>query len=111
MLNSNKKVTIELVNKNGEGKNSENSKFTNPLKSDYSSTDKLALMVKTILKEEFPQLEHNSLLYDLVIYTLVEKMNTVQNVENVLSYIKSNAVKEVKDVSFKNGEVCIKCSV
>ena len=69
------------------------------------------MLVSRVLEEELPQLKNNSLLYDLVLYTLLEKMNTVQSVENVLSYIKGNNAREVKDVSFKNGEVRIKCSI
>lgn len=111
MLNSEKKVTIEFVKENGENESSEYAHMTNPINSEYSNTDKLALMVKRILKEEIPQLENNSLLYDLVLYSLIEKMNTVQKVENVLSYIKDNRIKEVQDVSFRKGEVHIKCSV
>lgn len=111
MLNSEKKVTIEWVNKKGESPNLTSSAMTNPLKKSCHGSDKLAAMVKAVLKEELPQLEHNSLLYDLVLYTLIEKMNTVQNVENVLSYIRDNNVKEIEDVSFRKGEVRIKCSV
>ncbi|MBQ4122543.1 hypothetical protein IJD44_02295 [bacterium] len=111
MLNSEKKVTIELVNKSGDRSISANSKMTNPLNNKFTAQDKLAMMVKAVLEEELPQLKNNSLLYDLVLYSLVEKMNTVQNVENVLSYIKDNNVKEVQDVSFRKGEVHIKCSV
>lgn len=111
MLNSEKKVTIELVKEKGEAPNLTSSKMTNPLSDKYTTSEKLANMVKLVLKQELPQLEHNSLLYDLVLYTITEKMNTVQNVENVLSYIRDNNVKEVQDVSFRKGEVHIKCSV
>lgn len=111
MLNSEKKITIEFVNKEGNNGNNDYSLVTNPLNNNSSNTDKLSTMVKQILSEELPQLRNNSLLYDLVLYSLIEKMNTVQKVENVLSYIKDNNVKEVQDVSFKKGEVRIKCSV
>ena len=107
MLNYEKKVRIELKS---EGAKLSSKEITNPI-GETSKTDKLALMVKRILEEELPMLKHNSLLYDLVLYTLIEKMNTVQNVENVISCIKENKVKEVKDVAFRNGEVFIKCSV
>lgn len=111
MFNSEKKVTIELVNSSEENRNSAEKTMSNPLTRKHTDTDKLALMVKTILTKEIPRLENNSLLYDLVLYTLIEKINTVQNVENVLSYIKDNNIKEVQDVSFRKGEVHIKCSV
>ena len=107
MFNQEKKVRIELKREKEQFGHKE---ITNPIK-EISKTDKLALMVKRILEEELPMLKDNSLLYDLVLYTLVEKMNTVQNVENVISCIKENKVKEVKDVAFRNGEVFIKCSV
>ena len=107
MFKSGKKVTIEFMNEN----NGKLSNVTNPISSSDTKVDKIASMVKTILEEELPMLKHNSLLYDLVLYSLLEKMNTVQNVENVLSYIKDNNVKEVRDVTFRKGEVCIKCSV
>lgn len=114
MLNAEKKITIEWIakknNKNEIEKHS-SSTVSNPVTSDYSDTDKLSLMISKILHEELPMLENNSLLRDLVMYSLLEKMKTVQSVENVLSYIKDSKGKEVKDVSFKNGEVCIKCSI
>ena len=84
--------------------------MTNPISDSYSDTDKISLMIAKILHEELPMLENNSLLKDLVMYSLLEKMKTVQSVENVLSYIKENNAKQVHDVSFKNGEVRIKCS-
>ncbi len=108
MLNSHKKVTIEWSN---EERHEKNKCMSNPLRRNYSDTDKLSMMVSKILQEELPQLKNNSLLYDLVLYTLLEKMNTVQTVENVLSYIKENNARQVQDVSFKNGEVLIKCSI
>ena len=111
MMNSEKKVTIELSNEVGECKDVNYSKMTNPLNLDMTKTDKLALMVKKILDDELPMMKNNSLLYDLVLYSLIEKMNTVQNIENVLSYIKDNNVKEVNDVTFRKGEVFIRCSV
>ncbi len=110
MLNSEKKVTIEWIAKKKNG-TEVSSKVSNPITNSYSDTDKLSLMIAKILHEELPMLENNSLLRDLVMYSLLEKMKTVQTVENVLSYMKENNAKEVQDVSFKNGEVCIKCSI
>ena len=107
MLNSQKKVTIEWTNEERHG----NKCMSNPISGSYSDTDKLSILVSRVLEEELPQLKNNSLLYDLVLYSLLEKMNTVQSVENVLSYIKGSNAREVKDVSFKNGEVHIKCSI
>ena len=109
MLNSQKKVKIEWLNEVNEGIKKSN--MTNPLEVKPQKSDKIALMVKKILQEEIPQLKDNSLLYDLVLYTIIEKMNTVQTVGNVLSYIRKNHVKEVQDVSIENGEIRIKCSV
>ena len=85
--------------------------ISNPITSEYTDTDKLSLMISKILHEEFPMIKNNSLLYELVLYTLVNKMNTIQKVENVISYIKENHVTKVHDVSFENGEIYIKCSV
>lgn len=114
MLNSEKKVTIEWIcNLNGnekETKSCSQTGISNPITNNYSDTDKLSIMIAKILHEELPMLENNSLLHNLVMYTLLEKMKTVQTVENVLSYIKENNAKQVHDVSFKNGEVRIKCS-
>lgn len=84
--------------------------MTNPL-TETNNADKIGDMVTKILDDELPMLKNNSLLHDLVLYTVLEKMNTVQNVKNVLSYIKDNRVKEVRDVYFRNGEVRIKCSI
>ncbi len=113
MLNSEKKVTIEWIAKRNNEQGTENcskSTVSNPITDNYSDTDKLSIMIAKILHEELPMLENNSLLRDLVMYSLLEKMKTVQSVENVLSYIKENNAKQVHDVSFKNGEVRIKCS-
>ena len=105
MDNNEKKVTVKLTSKDNT------SNITNPLTTNYSDNDKLSLMIVKILNEEFPMIKNNSLLYDLVLYSLEEKLKTVQKVENVLSYIKENHVKKVDDVSIKNGEIYIKCSV
>lgn len=106
MLNSEKKVTIEWINK----KDSFSANMSNPITCSYADSNKLEIMVSQILNEEIPQLKDNSLLHDLVVYSLLEKMNTVQTIENVLSYIKGSNAKMVQDVSFKKGEIRIKCS-
>ena len=106
MFSSEKKVTIEWINKGNE----KQSNMSNPLKRNHSDNNKLSIMVSQVLNEEFPQLKNNSLLHDLVLYSLLEKMNTVQTIENVLSYIKESNAKSVQDVSFRNGEIRIKCS-
>lgn len=105
MLNSEKKVTIELV---GE-KEEKISNASNSIKMNYANRNKLSSMVAKILSEEIPQLKNNALLHELVLYSLLDKMNTVQTMENVLSYIKGSSAKTVQDVSFKNGEIRIKC--
>ena len=68
-------------------------------------------MIDKILTHEIPNIKNNALLYNLVFYGVMEKMKTVQTVENVLSYMKENKVQKVQDVSIKNGEIRIKCSV
>ncbi len=103
MVDSQKKVTIEWFNSNNQ-----TCCVSNPFK---NSLKDLSYMVSKILEEELPMLKNNSLLYDLVLYLLTEKMNTVQKVQNVLSCIKENNGKKINDVSFKNGEVYIKCSI
>ena len=107
MYSKKQKVTVELVNKDMLEKQAG---MTNPINTSRNINN-ISDMVTKILDEELPMLKNNSLLHDLVLYTLKEKMNTVQNVENVLSYIKENGVKEVRDINFRNGEVCIKCSI
>lgn len=113
MLNSGKKVTIELIEQEMNNKMREVlSNMTNPVNcNDYSDSDRLSMMISSIIEQEIPQLKNNSLLFDLVLYSILEKMKTVQSVENVLSYIKETNVKTVEDVSFVNGEVRIKCLV
>lgn len=106
MQSSEKKVTIEWANK----KDSFGANMTNPITCSYADSNKLTILVSQVLGEEIPQLKDNSLLKDLVVYSLIEKMNTVQTIENVLSYIKGNNAKTVQDVSFMKGEIRIKCS-
>ena len=110
MLNPEKKVTIELVKENGSTQR-ENTLMSCPIGNNFSDSDKLSLMISRILHEELPMLKDNSLLFNLVLYSVSEKLKTVQTVENVLSCIKETNAKTVEDVSFKNGEVCIKCSI
>lgn len=106
MSNSEKRITIELIDKN----KSCESKMSNPINCSISKRDNIKQMVHKILEEEIPQLKDNTLLQDMVVYSLIEKMHTVQTIENVLSYIKGNNAKTVQDVSFKKGEIRIKCS-
>ena len=109
MFNKEKKVTIEwITDKNG---NEKSPKTSNPITDSNKISNNLSSMVRKILEQEIPRLKDNSLLYNLVLYTLTEKMKTVQTVENVLSYIKDSEAKTIQDVSFKNGEIYIKCSI
>ena len=109
MFNKEKKVTIEWISDTKE--NISASKMSNPITNSNKMKNNLSTMVSKILEEEIPRLKNNTLLYNLVLYTLTEKMNTVQTVENVLSYIKSNNAKSVEEVCINNGEIRIKCSV
>jgi hypothetical protein len=114
MLNENQKVTVKFVeNIDGNIKKEEtiSVNMTNPISQNGSNGNKISEMVTTVLDKELPMLKNNSLLHDLVLYTLMEKVKTVQTVENVLSYIKEKNAKEIDDVHFENGEICIKCSV
>ena len=115
MLNAEKKVTVEWINENQEENKDTNcmfeqSKTSNPIYVSHN-TDKLSQMITSVLDKELPMLKNNSLLHDLVLYTLMEKMKTVQTVKNVLSYIKDKHAKRVDDVLFCNGEIYIRCSI
>ena len=105
MCEKEKKITIELT----RGKT--NPYFSNPLLSKKVEINKLEEMIDKILTHEIPNIKNNALLYNLVFYGVMEKMKTVQTVENVLSYMKENKVQKVQDVSIKNVEIRIKCSV
>lgn len=106
MLSEDKKVKLEFV-----GKTDKNVylNMTSPQKCSIKDTDKLSDMVKMVLEKELPMLKNNTFLHDLVLYTLLDKVKTVQTVKNVLSYIKESDTKQIKDVRFQNGEVCIEC--
>lgn len=110
MYTTEQKITVEWKSEN-KNSNKENKYclVSNPLTNSNSEFDKLSSMIITILNKEFPKLKNNSLLQNIVLYSLLDKMKTVQSIENVLSYIKSNNLSQVKDISFKNGEVYIKC--
>lgn len=112
MYQSEQKVTIELVKTKAEQnqKSSISFNMSNPINNN-SESNKISQMVNTILDSEFPELKNNSLIHDLVFYNILEKMNTVQTVENVLSCMKSNQAKKIDDVYFKNGEIRIQCSI
>ena len=105
MLNSEKKVTIEWTNSDFAPN------MSNPLNTKSTKDDKVALMVAQILDNEIPSMKNNPILYNWILHTVTEKMKTVQTVENVLSYIKSNNAKSVEDVCIDNGEIRIRCSV
>ncbi len=112
MLEKNQKVKVEFIGKEKDTTLNDVSKnVTNPITNLSDDTDKIKTMVTGILDKELPLLKNNTLLHELVLYTVMEKVKTVQTVENVLSYIKEKNVKEINDVRFENGEVCIKCSI
>lgn len=114
MVSENPKVTLEFIgNTEGKGMKEEtvSISMTNPIYNNSVDENKISNMVTTILDKEFPKLKNNSLLHYLVLYTVMEKEKTVQTVENVLSYIKKKNAKEINDVHFENGEICIKCSI
>jgi len=110
MLADKKKVRIELQESITK-KLVKNIEMTNTITNDRFGCDKLSLMVSQVLNKEFPMLKDNSLIYDLVLYSLNEKIKTVQNVKNVVSYLKEYHAASVDDVSFKDGEVYIKCLI
>ena len=104
MYEHEKKVTLEWINADKK-----DIPFSYVMSNPINNTDNFHNMVENILDSEIPKLKNNIVLHDLVLYTVIEKLNTVQTVENVLSYIKGNKVKTVQDITFKNGEVRIKC--
>lgn len=113
MYKSEKKVTIEWEkDTDNKNKSSHSTSFnmSNPINR-HQESDKITSMINTILDEEFPELANNSLMHDLLLYNVLQKVDTVQTVENVLSCIKTNRAKKINDVYFKNGEVRIKCSI
>ena len=110
MYRGNKEIRIELSAPNGNDDKSVLN-ITNPIYNKSNETDKIKAMVTNILDKELAMLKNNTLLHGLVLQSVIEKVKTVQTVENVLSYIKEKNVKEIEDVQFKNGEVYIKCSM
>ncbi len=104
MLNLKRNVRIEY-NTNQKDLTS------NPIEYNSSVTENLSNLISQIISEEFPMLKNSSMLHDMVLYSLVEKMNTIQTMENVLSYIKESKIKKVNEISFKNGDINIKCSI
>ena len=107
MLSKQKSVNIEWI-----GEKSENVSYqTNPIRRRYVDTTDLSALIAKVIEDEIPRLKNNSLLFDLVMYTVLEDLKTVQSVENVLSYIKKSDAKQVQDVSFKNGEIFIQCLI
>ena len=105
MYESERKITLEWQNADKK-----DTPFSYVMSNPINNTDNFHKMVENILDSEIPRLKNNLVLHDLLLYTVIEKLNTVQTVENVLSYIKENKVKKVQDISFKNGEIRIKCS-
>ena len=77
------------------------STVTNPLNNKKSSSIlNLYEMIEEIIKAEFPSLKNTNLLTDLTLYSMIDKIQTVQTIENVLSCI-THTDKLVNE----NGEV------
>ena len=85
--------------------------MSNPLEKNSSMEENLSQMVNQIIEEEFPSLKNTEMLYDMVLYSLLERLNTIQTMENVLSYIREANIKKVDEILFKNGDINIKCSI
>ena len=107
MLSKEKRVKIEWI----ENESKEVSYQTNPINGRYIDTTKISGMISAAIEEEMPFLKNNSLLFDLVSYTVLEDLKTVQSVKNVLSCIKKANAKKVKEVFFRNGEISIQCLI
>jgi len=84
---------------------------SNPIEDKTRVDSDLSGLIERIIEYEFPQLKSTSMLHDMVLYSIKEKMNTIQTMQNVLSYIKEANVKKVDEISFKNGDINIKCSI
>lgn len=106
MFCKNKKVNIELFNANKHI--TINKGITNSIKGNNKT---IIDMVNNILDNELPMISKNSLWHEMIKYTVIQKVTTVQNVKNVLSCIKKHGAKKVYDINFTNGEVCVKCSI
>ena len=85
--------------------------MSNPLEANSLMEENLSQMVNQIIEEEFPSLKSTEMLHDMVLYSLIERLNTIQTMENVLSYIKEAKIKKVDEILFKNGDINIKCSI
>ena len=85
--------------------------MSNQLEANSLMEENLSQMVNQIIEEEFPSLKSTEMLHDMVLYSLIERLNTIQTMENVLSYIKEAKIKKVDEILFKNGDINIKCSI
>jgi len=106
MLERKRNVTVEY-----EGIKTNFECASNPLADNSRLNADLSQLVDSIIKYEFPFLKNTSMLHDMALYAIKEKMNTIQTMQNVLSYIKEANVKKVDEISFKNGDINIKCSI
>ncbi len=84
---------------------------SNPIEENSTELKKLSDLIYKIINDEFPFFKNKDMLCNLVLYSLVQKVNTIQTMENVLSYIKEAKIKQINDISFKNGDINIKCSI
>ncbi len=75
------------------------------------SVDRISSIVNSVLENEFTSKIKENMYYDLIIYGLTNRLATMQSIKNVLSYKKENNIKEIKDISFNNGEVLLKCLI
>ena len=111
MVNSHQRINIEWINRD-----SNKACVTNPVINQQSLNDKRYYeMLYEILSHELPMIKKNSSLKKEYGEDWLNHRDGLpggsQYVEYVLSYIKEHDCKEVNDVSFKNGEVYIKCSI
>jgi len=106
MFGLKRNVTVEY-----EGVKTNFECVSNPLKYESGAMADLSKIIDSIIKKEFPMLKNTAMLHDMVLYSIKEKMNTIQTMQNVLSYIKESDVKNVDEISFNNGDINIKCSI
>ena len=85
--------------------------FYNQELAEVCCSNKIATIVNTVLKDEFPEIQKDNPYYDLLMYALTKELSTMQSIKNVLLYKKENNIKMIKDVRFKNREVQLTCLI
>lgn len=75
------------------------------------NANRIANIISSVMKEEFPEIKQDNPYYDLLMYGLTKRLSTMQSIKNVLLYKRENNIKQIKDVCFKNREVQLTCLI